>query len=182
MTDDNIKSVIASEMPINIYNLKKVQESDTAKEETASANYQSDIQEQVNTSDIQVTEDNIALITAKRQLEEIRLKMTSEANYKLLKQGISIETSNLQALVDELKNAEDSYYKQLLENNDIEGTDENLNAFKEITTKISDLKYVPNTVLGKVVSGEVSNTINGIHASGMALKSTYDAANQAMMF
>jgi hypothetical protein len=131
------------------------------------------------TSIIQVTEDNIAFITARRQLEEIRLQMTAEANYKLLKQGIAIETTQLQALVEDLKNAEDIYYKQLLGNNNIEDTEENVSTLKEITTKLSDIKYIPNTVLGSVASGETANTINGIHTKGMALKSTYDAANQS---
>ncbi|RDY31258.1 DUF6240 domain-containing protein [Lachnotalea glycerini] len=178
-TDENIKSVIESELPININNLKKIQESEAAQEEGKGQVDQSNAQTQTGTSSIQVTEDNISLITARRQLEEIRLKMTTEANYKLLKQGISIETSDLQALIDDLKNAEDSYYKQLLENGNVEDTDDNLSAFKEITTKLTDIKYVPNTVLGKVASEEVSNTINAIHASGTALKNTYDSANQS---
>ncbi|MFA9376879.1 MAG: DUF6240 domain-containing protein [Lachnotalea sp.] len=204
-TDETIKTVIAREQPINIYNLKKAQESETDRsvqgdkttksatqtsgvnttsvESSTTSSTTSSTASTISTTtadfDIQVSDDNIAFITARRQLEEIRLQMTSEANYKLLKQGISIETQDLKSLIENLKNAEDSYYKQLLSNNNIDETDENINSLKEITTKISDIKYVPNTVLASVVAGETPNTINGIHTTGTILKSTYDTANQS---
>lgn len=171
-TDENIKSVIARELPVNIYNLKKTQVNQTENmNRNASADESSD--------SLKVSEDNISFITARRQLEEIRLQMTSEANYKLLKQGISLETADLKTLVEELKNAEDIYYKQLLNHSDIEESTENISTLKEITTKLSDIKYIPGNVLGSVVSGETANTINGIHKAGTALKSSYDAANQS---
>jgi hypothetical protein len=203
-TDENLKTVIASEQPITLYNLKKAQEgavdsaaaSDEADDTTASAttpttsntsattnaattNTTTSTSDTSSSADIQVTEGNISFITARRQLEQIRLQMTVEANFKLLKQGISIETQELSQLVDNLKNAEDAYYKQLLSNGNIEGTDENISTLKEITTKVSEIKFVPNTVLGSVVSGETSNTINGIHSTGTALKSAYDAAGES---
>lgn len=171
-TDDNIKSVIAKELPVNITNLKNVQVSQSESED-------SDIVAMTLNSDIEVSDENISFITARRQLEQIRLQMTVEANYRLLKQGISIETSDLQSLVDELQNVEDSYYKQILNNSDIEASTENISTLKDVTTKLSDIKFVPSDVLGRVASGETANTINGIHSTGTALKSTYDAANQS---
>ncbi len=198
-TEENIKSIIASKQPITLFNLKKAQESEgsseqlanstvsttqTGEETTESTNTTSTNTTSTNTtttgnSSIQVTDENIALIVARRQLEEIRLQMTAQANYTLLKQGISIETKELSALIDDLKNTEDSYYKQLLSNSNIEETEENISSLKEITTKVSEIKFVPNTVLASVVSGETSNTINGIHSTGTALKNTYDAASQS---
>lgn len=182
-TDENITSIIASKQPITLYNLKKLQESEPVENSTDSATQGRAVVATSSTtagnSNNQVTDDNIAFITARRQLEEIRLQMTAEANYKLLKQGISIETKELSALIEDLKNVEDSYYKQLLSNSDIEETEENISSLKEISTKISEIKFLPNTVLASVVSGETSNTINGIHTTGTALKSTYDAANQS---
>ncbi len=44
-----------------------------------------------------------ALVTAKRQLEEIRLAMTVQANYGLIKKGYAIDTTELSQLVDALK-------------------------------------------------------------------------------
>ncbi|WP_099467376.1 DUF6240 domain-containing protein [Konateibacter massiliensis] len=187
-TDENLKQVVDRNLPLTIANLKAAQEESTATGVQANSQTVStqttaasaaNTQASNTTAGVQVTEENIALITARRQLEEIRLQMTSEANYRLLKQGISIETTDLQTLINELKNAEDAYYKQLLSQGDVEETQENINSLKEISTKIADIKYVPNTVIGSVVSGETPNTINGIHAKGTSLKATYDAANQS---
>ena len=41
---------------------------------------------------------SITFVTAKRQLEETRLAMTTEANYALLKRGISIDTKPLERI------------------------------------------------------------------------------------
>ncbi|MBA4685674.1 MAG: hypothetical protein H2184_00850 [Candidatus Galacturonibacter soehngenii] len=167
-TAQDIKEVIENELPVTISNLKDVQAKQTE-----------DTSEKANSKAIEVSEDNITYITARRQLEEIRLQMSVEANYRLLKQGISIETSSLQALITELKNAENLYYKQLLDSSDIEASTQNISTLKDITTKLSEIRYVPSDVIGKVVSGETPNSIQGIHKTGSELKSKYDAANQS---
>lgn len=167
-TAQDIKEVIANDLPITISNLKDVQAKQTE-----------DTNEKANSKALEVSEDNITYITARRQLEEIRLQMSVEANYRLLKQGISIETSSLQALITELKNAENLYYKQLLDSSDIEASTQNISTLKDITTKLSEIRYVPSDVIGKVVSGEAPNSIQGIHKTGSELKSKYDAANQS---
>lgn len=53
-------------------------------------------------------------IVARRKLEEVRLVMTSEANLTLLRQGINIDTTDLEELVDLLKEAERQFYAPLL--------------------------------------------------------------------
>lgn len=177
-TDDNIKNVIENNLPVTIYNIKEAQKNQTTGVEgNNTTNYSSN--ETMAQSSIVATEDNISFIKAKRQLEEIRLQMTTEANYKLLKQGISIETSDLENIINELKASEDTYYKQLLGSENIDKTQENIDALKDITTKIAEVRYVPNAVIAKVISGETPNTINGIHTTGTALKSTYEAAGQS---
>lgn len=54
-------------------------------------------------------------ITRRRQLEEIRLAMTVEANLTLMRKGITIDTSNLEGVVEKLKEAEREFYRPLLE-------------------------------------------------------------------
>ncbi len=45
-------------------------------------------------------------ITARRQLEEIRLRMTVETNIKLIRSGFSIDTAPMEELIDALKQVE----------------------------------------------------------------------------
>lgn len=121
--------------------------------------------------------EDIKYITARRQLEEIRLMMTAQANYSLLKKGISIETQPIEELVDQLKSLENDYYKNILSNNGIEPTQENAALFAETVGKTEELKGVPAYTLGN--SRLQDYTINSLHESGTALKNEFEKAGQA---
>ena len=118
---------------------------------------------------------NITFVTAKRQLEETRLAMTTEANHALLKRGISIDTKPLEQVVENLKNLEDQYYKDLMNQNGVEPTEENVSIFATTTKYVEELKFQPAYVLEL---SSASESITTLHKSGSVLKSTMDAAFQ----
>lgn len=122
------------------------------------------------------TQKGQQLLTARRQLEEIRLAMTAEANYRLLKQGISIDTEPLVKLVEQLKNQENEYYRNLLMSEGVDASEEQVELFGEVDKKVTDMRYVPAYVLG-MKDAEVS-TIDGVHKAGMELKSSFEKASQ----
>lgn len=122
------------------------------------------------------TPSGLATLMARRQLEEVRLAMTAQANYSLLKQGISIDTEPLVKLVEDLKQAENDYYIHLLKGQGAEPTEENVALFRETTQKVADIKYVPAYVLG-LKEADIS-TVNAVHESGMELKETFEKANE----
>lgn len=128
-------------------------------------------------TDGEYTEKGLALLTARRQLEEVRLAMTTQANISLIKQGISIETQPLEQLVEQLKEAENSYYAHLLEAAGVEASAENVSVFAETTTKVNEMASVPAYVLG-IPQADVS-TINQVHEAGTALKDTFEKANES---
>jgi len=119
----------------------------------------------------------LQFLKAKRQLEEIRLAMTAEANYALLKRGISIDTKPLVELVEELKNQENQYYANLLESQGVEATAENVATFAETSEKLQAIKSVPAYVLG-MPQADVSD-IRGVYENGTALKAAMEKANQS---
>lgn len=122
------------------------------------------------------SEKEMALLTARRQLEETRLAMTAQANYALLKQGISIDTKPLSELVDALKEQENSYYQNLLNQGGIEATAENVAAFRETIETIDALREVPAATLDiKTVDEE---TLSQLYETGRSLKDTYEKAGQ----
>lgn len=94
------------------------------------------------------TNEGLALISARRQLEELRLVMTASANYALLKQGISIDTEPLAQLVEQLKDLENSYYRNLLQSQGVDAGEENAALFREVTEKVTEIRFVPAYVLG----------------------------------
>lgn len=65
-------------------------------------------------------------ITARRQLLEIQLKMTSEVAHRLNNKGINIDTTNLSDLVDQLKQDEMNQYKSHLKIAEVTPSDENV--------------------------------------------------------
>ena len=123
------------------------------------------------------SEKELRFLKAKRQLEETRLAMTFEANYSLLKRGISIETKPLMELVETLKNEENRYYANLLEAQGVEVSEANVSLFAETQEKLSAIKSVPAYVLG-IPEANVSD-IEGVYENGTALKAAMERANQS---
>ena len=119
---------------------------------------------------------SITFVTAKRQLEETRLAMTIEANYALLKRGISIDTKPLEQVVENLKDLENQYYKDLMNQNGVEPTEENVEIFAVTTTYVEELKFQPAYVL-QLSSAE--ETIGSLHQAGTHLKATMESAMQS---
>ena len=119
---------------------------------------------------------NITFITAKRQLEETRLAMTTEANYALLKRGFSIDTKPLEQIVEKLKDLENQYYKDLMNQSGVQVTEENVSIFSATTKYVEELKFQPAYVLQL---NSTKESLQNIHASGAALKNTMDTALQS---
>lgn len=122
------------------------------------------------------TQKGLALLTAKRQLEEVRLAMTIQANYSLLRRGIAIDTEPLELLVEQLKNEENSYYENLLKAQGADASEEKIALFRETTEKISDMKSVPAYVLGMKEAQIL--TVNAVHKAGMMLRDTFERASE----
>lgn len=161
-TEEDLAYVIAQEKEITIENLR-----------SAEANRRSDTKTTNAVRQI-VSEQGLALITAKRQLEEVRLAMTSEANYALLKKGISIDTRPLADLVEELKGQEDAYYRALLDQEGI-ATEENVSVFRETHQVLNDLKSAP----AYVIRPGDPDTLRTLHQEGMAQKEAFAKANES---
>ena len=120
-------------------------------------------------------EAGISRITARRQLEEARLMMTAEANLRLLKQGISVDTTELSKLVEDLKNAEKYYYKNLLgEENSVS---EKVEIFSEFEIKKEELAFMPASALELALTDDEFN-IENLHREGGIHKARYEAAGE----
>lgn len=116
-------------------------------------------------------------LTARRQLEEIRLHMTAEANVKLLKSGFSIDTAPMEKLIDALRQAEkelaEQYFPQ--ESNAVEKYRE----YQAADTAVRELPGLPAGVIGSFAEGQSIETLGDFHAEGKALQDTYKKAGQS---
>lgn len=119
--------------------------------------------------------DEASLIKARRQLEEIRLLMTVDANKSLLKKGIQIDTRPIEKLVEDLKAKENAYYEQILSAEGLEATPQQTAVFSDTVRAMEELKVAPAAVL-RENSNQLS--LDELHTQGVALKEKYDAASE----
>ncbi|MBO5165203.1 MAG: hypothetical protein J6B90_01210 [Lachnospiraceae bacterium] len=123
-------------------------------------------------------------ITARRQLEEIRLRMTVEANVKLLKSGFSIDTAPIEEAIEALKALEE---KQLGAKADGHSaiTDSSIamaapaDLCRETLSKTNEIPYLPAASLGRILSLGETFTVDNIYETGKALQEAYRQAGEA---
>lgn len=125
---------------------------------------------------VSYTSIEIMLIAARRQLEEIRMSMTIEASYKMLKNGISLDTTPMEELITKLREIEDSFYKNMLKEGGVEATQANVSLFAETTARLEELKGMPAYALG--ARNMQIHTLDELHQEGSAMQQSFQQANE----
>ena len=97
-------------------------------------------------------EGTIRAITARRQLEEIRLAMTMEASNRIVRLDVNIDTKELAEVIDTLKSMERINLEQRLNNAGVPVTDENVDMLADTTKSIEELRLADTKILGSVVN------------------------------
>lgn len=130
------------------------------------------------TEDFYKTQDftDIDEVTFKRQLEEVRLKLTAEAGLKLLNKGITLDTSNLQKIVEGLKEMEDQYYKGMVDEAGIASEGRAADILKDTVEKVDGLKVSPAYILGATITGHGERNLDDLHKEAIGMKVRLDKA------
>ena len=165
-TDQDLSSVIADEKPLTIENLKQ------AMVDNSGSNRSTNNSGSNNALQASASADELKLVSAKRQLEEARLVMTTEANYRLIKQGISIDTTKLSDIVEQLKAQEKTLGEALFPDDITKAA-----LFDDTTDVIESAKQAPSALISsyKALDGIFSSKLSEI-ASG---KTTNDLLKKA---
>lgn len=166
VTDEELAYLVNSGEPLTIENLKKA--ADEIKNKDTKVSTAAD--------KTAYTKSGLDLLTARRQLEETRLKMTSEANLSLLKKGISIDTMELSQLVEELKTQENEYYSRLLSGDGIAPKEADVALFRNVMDTSEALKAMPAYALG--IHPVDETTLQSLYEDGAALKDTFEKAGE----
>ncbi len=123
-------------------------------------------QEEINNGDtswqrIPITPSNaLAEIRARRQLEEIRLKMTTEAGNRLAAKGIRLDTTGLQRVVLELQKLEQDYFQSFQNGTaTAENLSEKLELFQRTTEAVFSLQSAPAFLLGMSMGNRNAATL-----------------------
>lgn len=121
-------------------------------------------------------EDSIDLndITARRQLEEVRLRMSAEVNVKLLKSGFSIDTAPMEELVEALRQAEAEVAAKYFPE-DAEAVSK-YQLYRTANDVVGEIPSLPAQLLGTWSAEERIGTLAEFHTEGKALQDTLEKA------
>ncbi len=155
--------------------LEKTQKQQAAAEKATKENQSDSI---IDADEVQ-EEFDIKTVTVRRQLEEIRLKMTLESGQQLIKKGFKLDTDSLSKIVEGLKELEDRYYNSLLKEGKTEASTENIELLKKSLDGVAELKTMPNYILGSTLQNRNKETVNSLMSAGTALKSNLNKAGEA---
>ena len=111
-------------------------------------------------------------ISSRRQLEEVRLTMTVEATFTMMKNGVEVDTTNLQKLIDDLKSQERSLLDILMKGETKEKTAENVNLFEETMSQFADINSAPDVWLGGF-SNINAATFSEVHSVSISVSAEY---------
>lgn len=134
-------------------------------------------QKQIDQSGL--TEGTPEQISARRQLEEVRLMMTIEANRKLIESGYSIDTTELEKLVEALKKIEQEQNQVLFAESDSAAAADKASLFAEVQQKTAEIPSLPAAVLAEYLFEDEPFTLDSVYAHGTALKNAYDVAKES---
>lgn len=136
--------------------------------EAAVSEMEADRQGQVYSS-----EARAAAVTVRRQLEEIRLKLTIESGMRLSGLGIEIDTAGLEEIVEGLRELENSYYKKLLGGTEGTATDDNIELVRQINESVDRIAGAPADILAATFSSNVNITVSQLAAEAETVTAEY---------
>ncbi len=121
-------------------------------------------------------EEGLALVQDRKQLEEIRLRMTVEANVKLLKSGFSIDTAPIEETIEALKRAHQELAKEYFPNT--ENPQERYELLRDTNQRMKELPGLPLAIAAKWTERLQSGNLAAFHAEGVELAKAYEAAGE----
>ncbi len=114
-------------------------------------------------------------VSARRQLEEIRLRMTAEVNVKLLKSGFAIDTAPMEELVEALKQAERQLAEQYFPEDS--GAVEKYRDYQAVNHVVADLPGLPARTLGTFLEAGQDPSLEAFHSQGKRDQESYEKAS-----
>ncbi len=151
ISHNKIGFLVRNNMPVTIFNLRNVL---------------SDNENTIYNQDLtDVHADSV--VTAKRHLAEIQLKLNIEAAQRLSGKGINIDTMPLKEALEQLKQLEKESYSSNLKIMGADATDSNIQTMSNLYDVMGRLNPLTNNVFSSIINKEARFSIKGIHEQVM---------------
>lgn len=144
------------------------------------AEVEEQLQGMVSISDPEETyaDTDISLLTKRRQLEEVRLKMTADAANRLSSKGISLDVEHIEQIVKELREMEDAYYRGILQEGGAVDGKEQVDLLRHTQDTVAALGRQPSYLLGATLSRRMEISLEEMHGEGQSLQAKLDRAGE----
>jgi hypothetical protein len=110
-----------------------------------------------------------ASIKARRQLEEVKAKMTYEAGYRLAKEGIRIDSVSMNKLLNNLRALENRYYSDFFRQSGAAPgsyTQNDVDLLRDTTARLKEIENMPASLVYDTVDKAQTITVNELFEEG----------------
>lgn len=115
-------------------------------------------------------------IKNQRLMEEARLKMTTEVNVRLIESGFSIDTADLEQLVEALRAAEEKQAQAYFPEEDTAKAVEFYSEYRETIQIWNEIPFLPVDTIGKFTDNQESFQLGQVYEEGKQLQAAYEKA------
>lgn len=190
-TDEQITTLVLDNKDVTLLNMKRVEEDNTNKAISERKEYVTDKEiksrnENVNDKEIKehkeydITENQKKQITGyKKNLEELRLKMTADVSVMMMKKGINIEITSLSDLVEKLKKIEAEYAGNVFAATDNVADEAKVEMFTDTVEAMKQFARTPAYVMGNVLKQEIEFQVEDMNTEGQVSRKVLREAERA---
>ena len=108
-----------------------------------------------------------------KNLQELRLRMTLQAGYRLLNNGVNLRNTELSEMITELNHLEETMVDGLLRDSKVPMTAENANLYQDTMVVVDTIPYLPAASLGAHMSADQALSMTDIYRTGMRYAERY---------
>ena len=118
-------------------------------------------------------------ITARRQLEEIRLTMSIDAVRNMSAKGIELDISHLETIVNDLRNQEQQAKEALLQETGLPVTEENAQVLHNTLQAAKNVLAAPVEFLGHALENADAGTLHNLSEQAVSFTEQFSKAEQS---
>ncbi len=128
---------------------------------------------------LQADNTSLKVVEFRQVIFEARIVMTQSSVFNLKRLGVDINYTEISEMTQEIVNEKNRLMEMMMRNAGFSVTAENKQMYGDVLDKMNSLKGLPQGVICKVHTQEISFTMNAVYTEGISLKNQYEAAMNA---
>lgn len=152
VTDEELSYIKDNNLTLNAANIKKAKEADLS-----------------GVSSLQAVE-------FKQVIFEARIVMTQSSVFNLKRLGVEINYTEISKMTEDIKNERNKLIDMLSKTEEFEGNDVSKQMISNALDMMNSFSSLPQGIIGKVYTEEISFTMTSVYTNGVELKNQYEMA------